>query len=138
MSNVLKISEASNLAMHAMVMMAAFPEKKHMTKNIASFHNISEAHLSKVLQRLSRAGLVKSVRGPKGGFFLAKKSSEITLLEVYEALEGPIGGNNCLLGDPVCKLDNCILGNIVSEINEKVKQYLASHTLDSLTGTYGQ
>jgi Rrf2 family transcriptional regulator, nitric oxide-sensitive transcriptional repressor len=136
MSNVLKISEAANLAMHAMVMMAAFPEKKHMTKEIAGFHNISEAHLSKVLQRLARAGLVKSVRGPKGGFFLAKESNEITLLEVYEAIEGQIGGNDCLLGDRVCKLDNCILGNVVGDINEQVKQYLSSHTLDLLTKTY--
>jgi len=92
MSGVLKISNAATIALHAMTYLAAFPDNKHMTKEIASLHQVSEAHLSKVLQRLTRAGLVKAVRGPKGGFSLAKSADEISLLEVYETIEGTLEG----------------------------------------------
>ena len=63
---MIKISEASSLAIHAMVFLAAKPGEKLSTSYIASEIKVSEAHLSKVLQRLNKVGLVVSSRGPSG------------------------------------------------------------------------
>ena len=88
MTGVLKISEAANLAIHAVTYIASNNDHKVSTKELASFHNVSEAHLSKVLQRLVKSGFLKSVRGPKGGFVIAKPFNEIKLLDIYEVFEG--------------------------------------------------
>jgi len=136
MSNVLKISEAASLAMHTMGLLAARPERMLSTKEVASVLGASEAHLSKVLQRLARVGLVRSIRGPKGGFALGKESHEILLLEVYESIEGPLVSSNCLLGAPVCDGTECILGGLLKSVNKEVKEYLAETKVSDLISAY--
>jgi DNA-binding IscR family transcriptional regulator len=64
MSNILKISEAASLALHTTVILAANPNRLVSTKKLASQLHASEAHLSKVLQRLEKADIVNSTRGP--------------------------------------------------------------------------
>ena len=73
MSSVLKISDAATLALHTAVLLADRTEGPLTTKEIALTFGISEAHLAKVLQRLAKAGIVHSGRGPKGGFLLGKR-----------------------------------------------------------------
>jgi len=135
MANVLKVSEAASLALHAMVLLAARDEVVS-TGEIASTLRVSVAHLSKVLQRLARVGLVRSIRGPKGGFILGKASEEITLLDVYEAIEGPLVPSNCLLNTPVCSGERCILGGLLETVNEQVREYLAGTRLSELDNVY--
>jgi Rrf2 family protein len=96
----------------------------------------SEAHLSKVLQDLARGGLVHSTRGPKGGFSLAKAAEEVSLLEVYEAIEGPIQSGSCVsLHRPsFCLGEKCILGDLVSDITKQFRDYLSGALLGSLAG----
>jgi Rrf2 family protein len=98
MTGMLHISDAASLALHAMVLIAGKPDTLVSTHEIAEQLGVSENHLAKVRQTLSRAGLVESTRGPHGGFRLAKSAAEITLLDVYEAVEGPIRPTSCLLG----------------------------------------
>jgi len=88
MPGVLRISEAASLGMHAMVLLASDRGRVLSAHEVAARLNASEAHLSKVMQRLGRAGLVQSVRGPRGGFSLARSPDAVTLLEVYEAALG--------------------------------------------------
>ncbi len=135
MSNILKISEAASLALHVAVILAANPDKLIPTKEFASMLEASEAHLSKVLQRLDRAGIVNSTRGPKGGFKLDKPGDEITLLDVYEAIDGELSPSNCLLNKNLCN-GNCIMGDLVGKLNMLVKDYLSTTKLDSLTSTF--
>lgn len=135
-ANVLRISEAASLALHTVVMLAARPDRPVSTPEIASVFRVSEAHLAKVLQRLSRAGLVRSVRGPKGGFFLEREADELTLLDVYEAIEGPLPSSECLLGSPICGGEKCILGELLGSLNREVRDYLAGTTLSDLTGAF--
>lgn len=99
--------------------------------------NVSEAHLSKVLQRLTRAGFVKPTRGPKGGYQLSRPGNEIYLLDIYEAIEGPLEPSECLLGVRVCPEGQCILGELLSVVNAEVKSYLSEKTLSEVTGAYG-
>jgi Rrf2 family protein len=135
MANLLRISDAASLAMHAMVMLAANPGKEISTRQIASELNASEAHLSKVLQRLAKAGLVTSTRGPKGGFMLQRRGEEVRLLDVYEAIEGPLVRNNCLLGKQICD-GKCILGDLLETVDRQIGDYLAGTNLAELTDVY--
>ena len=134
MSSVIKFSEAASLAMHTMVVLAEDPERVLSTHEIATRLGVSEAHLSKVLQRLTRAGLVESVRGPKGGFLPGKSTSEVTLLEVYECIEGPLTGKTCLLGTRVCGEGACMLGGLLATLTEQVRAYLGGAKLSGVIG----
>ncbi|NQT21108.1 MAG: Rrf2 family transcriptional regulator [Planctomycetes bacterium] len=136
MSTVLKVSEAASLALHTMVLLAASSDRLWSTHDIATTLGASEAHLSKVLQRLAKVELVKSVRGPKGGFSLARSPERIFLLEVYESIEGPLGKTNCLLEHQLCDGTNCILGTLLKDTNREVKKYLSKTKLSSLTDLY--
>jgi len=133
MPKMMKVSEAASLALHAMVLLASNPEKVFSTREIASVLDASEAHLSKVLQRLARCGLVKSNRGPKGGFTLAKSNERITLLEVYEVIEGPLLASNCLLDTPLCGGEKCIFGRLLKDAGERFREYMASTKLSEVS-----
>lgn len=119
----LKISDAANLGIHALVYLAEHFEdgRPVATAEAADAFKVSANHLSKVLQRLTRAGLVKSVRGPRGGFVLAKAPEEITLKSIYEAIDGEMHNHtNCLLGSQACDYKHCVFGNLVDDVQQKV------------------
>jgi len=138
MSSVWKISDAATLALHMMVFLAANPGKRCSARDMASLHRISEAHLSKVLQRLVKAGLVNSLRGPKGGFELDRPANEIALLEVYEAIDGRLAPATCLLGTPICNGQGCIMGDVIEKVNNETREYLIGTTLSEVTAVYGR
>lgn len=130
---IINISEAANLALHAMVYLASNQKATPVsTGHVATQLEASEAHLSKVFQRLTKVGLVKSVRGPKGGFALSWKPSEITLLSIYEAIDGAISNSDCLLGHPACDRRECIFGNLVTEVRKQVDSHFSKTTLADL------
>ena len=135
MSNIMKISEAASLALHTTVILAANPNRLISTKKLASQLHASEAHLSKVLQRLEKADIVNSTRGPKGGFKLKNLSDEITLLDVYEAIDGNFSPSNCLFDENLCN-GNCIMGNLLEDLNTQVRDYLSKTKLNSLVSVY--
>jgi Rrf2 family nitric oxide-sensitive transcriptional repressor len=128
MSSVICASEAATLALHAAGILAA-REAPVSTHAMAQTLGASEATLSKVMQRMVKAGLVTSRRGPHGGFELAKAPGETTLLEVYEAVEGEIEVTRCLLGAPVCGKERCPLGGLFERVSREVAEKLAATTL---------
>lgn len=128
-SNFLKISEGASLAVHTAVILAMNITKRMSAKEIAKFLNASENHLAKILQKLAKDGYVDSVRGPGGGFKIAKKPDEINLLEIYESIEGHREQSNCLFGLSACGLSNCVLGGLVESINNQVYEYLSNTRL---------
>jgi Rrf2 family protein len=124
MQNILRISEAVSLALHAMTFMAAQGDRPHSTKEIAERLRVSEAHLSKVLQRLHRGRLVQSVRGPKGGFSIVGSPASIRLLDVYECIDGELPDGECLFASPVCSGKGCIFGGLPATVSGQFKDYL--------------
>lgn len=130
MSNVLKVSEAASLGVHSVALIAGGSGDPLTAAAMAERLEASEAHLAKVLQGLVRAGILASTRGPRGGFSLARPASEITLLDVYEAIEGPFRAERCLLGEPVCGKDSCPLGEMFHRVAEEVKSGLGAITLE--------
>ena len=135
MTHPIKISEAASIALHTMVYLAGHKDRTVGRKEIASVIRGSEAHLAKVLQRLVKAGLVTSRTGPGGGFVLKRASEFISLLDVYEAIEGPIKETQCLLGQPVCN-GRCILGGLLGSINREVRDYFSKTRLSDFERTF--
>ena len=138
MSRMLYISEAAILAIHSMLFIAENRDNTLSTKEIAAFYNVSEAHLSKVLQRLTKAGMLKSVRGPKGGFVLEMNPEDITLLELYELFDGTLEISNCFLKSHVCGRINCLLGDHLTDMNIRAHNFMGNTKLsDALKQTEG-
>ena len=132
MSNMLRISEAATLALHTVGVLQGKARAMWTTRAIARTLGVSEAHLSKVLQRLAKAGVVRSVRGPKGGFALAKSGDEVTLLDVYEAIDGKLEPTRCLFGRRACD-GNCIVGDLVAKVNTLVEESFSKTKVSEIT-----
>lgn len=126
--SILKISEAASIALHAMIELAKNQDKLVSVKEIAAKLNVSANHLSKVMQRLTKAGLIESIKGFNGGFKLSVKPEKISFLEIYEIFDGKLKGSNCLLSHNDCK-SNCIFGDLISSINKQVKDKFAKTKL---------
>jgi len=129
MNNMLRLSEATSLALHSMILMSLKNGKMLQTKEIAEHLGCSSDHLSKVLQRLRKNNLVLSTRGPKGGSRLAKKPEQIALLEICEVIEGPFHLPNCMLDEPICRGECLLFGNLLKEFGEKLRAHLENTTL---------
>ena len=134
MSGLVKISEAANLALHACLLLARSPGELLRTGDMSERLGASKAHLVKVMRQLTRAGIVLSVRGPQGGIRLARAAADITLLEVYEAIEGPLESADCLLDRPICDGTCCVLGGLLHRVNEILWRHLAETTLEGACG----
>lgn len=138
MSNPVRLSKAVSLALHATALLASDEAAPLSTKGIAAALGVSEAHLAKVLQRLATTGIVRSTAGPAGGFVLAKPGNQIALLEVYEAIEGPLSPFKCLFGTPVCAGAGCIFGGELQGIDTKLRRWLAGTKLSQLSQVLGR
>jgi len=130
MSSLLKVSEAASLALHATAVMAGARGKQVTARKVASVLGVSEAHLSKVLQRLTRAGLVRGTRGPHGGYRLTRPARQISLREVYEAVEGSLEVEHCLLGVPVCGQRKCLVAGLFEKLGREMIRELGKTTLN--------
>lgn len=116
----LKISEAASIALHAMTLLAKNQKDLLSVKSIAQTLDISANHLSKVMQRLVKAGFIESIKGQNGGFRLIVKPEETSFLEVYELFDGKLKDTICLL-DRNNPCEKCILGDLMSDLNKQVK-----------------
>jgi len=138
LKTILNVSEAFSLGLHAMAMVASEGSAEPVTAHtIASRLGVSEAHLSKVLQRLVKAGILKSSRGPGGGFTLGRSASSITLIEVYESVEGPLKLDNCLIGTHICGGKSCVFDDLIDKVNGQFKDYLEHTTVELIKDTLG-
>jgi Rrf2 family protein len=97
----MKLTRASSYALHALEYMAVRGEDRPVASHhIAEAKKIPERFLLKVLKPLVSAHVLRSVKGPNGGYRLARPASKITVLEVVEAVEGPIRGQAPLAQEP--------------------------------------
>jgi len=109
------------------------PEKITLVSEISRSQNIPGTFLAKIFQRLSKAGLLRSIRGAKGGFSLGKPANEITMREIIEALEGPIALNRCLLKEGECAEEKgCPMHQVWEEIQRRFLEILDRTTMEDL------
>ena len=138
MANMFHASEAASLGLHAAALLARSPERLVPVKELARVLEASAAHLAKVLQALERAGLVKAVRGPSGGFQLARPAARVSLKQVYEAVEGPFGDGRCLFGVRACRGDGCPLGGFTRSLSARIVDRLGRTRLSDVKVKLGR
>ncbi len=129
MSKIVTLSEAASIALHGMILVAK-SDKLINVVQIAEATDSSKHHVAKVFQRLVKESFIESQRGPSGGFSLKKKPEEISLLEIYEAIEGKIVVNECPLDKQICPFNKCILNSVTKDMTIQYRNYLESQTLD--------
>ncbi len=106
-----------------------------MVEDIAKEMQIPKSFLAKIVQKLARASLVKSFRGVKGGFQLARLPGEISLLDVMEAIEGEVSLNACAIDQSYCvRSKTCPVHPAWVEVRKDVRKILKKYNFARLSG----
>ena len=101
----MQITRQADYALRAMLYLARIPEnQKAATSQIADEQRIPPSFLAKIVSQLSIAGLIHTSRGARGGVSLSRTPNEISVLEVIEAIDGPISLNACTVSQAECPL----------------------------------
>jgi len=130
----MQVTRAADYAVRVMIHLAGLPPGTRTSRDeLAEAADCPEQFLSKVLQSLTRAGLVASRRGNTGGFELPGNRREATLLEVIEAIEGPLRLNVCLTSEHACKRQSwCPAHAVWSEAQDAMIAALRKATIGAL------
>ena len=127
-------SRSAEYAIRAFVHLAQVPEGKFaMVKNIAREEQIPSHFLAKILQQLARKGLLRSSKGPTGGFSLRVPAGDISLLNIVEALDGLSAYEQCASGLPECNDEMpCSMHDSWKDLRERIKDYLGRNSITDL------
>ena len=104
-----------------------------LLREIAKRQEVSEKYLEHSITTLRKAGLVRSIRGARGGYMLAKSPSQIRLSEIMEVLEGSMAPVECVDDPQVCRRSQlCVTRDIWAEMKEAIDNILESITLQDM------
>lgn len=126
------ISQTSEYALRAMVLLAECRGEPLTSQQIASTAQMPAGYMSKVLQSLARAGLIHSRRGLYGGFTLARESRAITVLDVVGAVEPSRRSHSCPVEGTTDEPHFCALSRCLDDAIDRVEQLFASTCIASL------
>ncbi len=102
-------------------------------KDVAERQGLSKLYLSQLATPLRNAALLRSVWGNKGGYILGRPAAEINLLDIIEAVDGPVGVIDCVVDPFSCdRIDYCACVGVWRDINNAIIGILESYTLDDL------
>ncbi|MDD3118565.1 MAG: Rrf2 family transcriptional regulator [Victivallales bacterium] len=135
MAQIVNFSEAAAIGIHAVLLLTSHRERALTTRRISERLGISDHHCAKVMQRLVHAGLVRATRGPGGGFVLAGDPAELTILMVFEAIEGKLEDRYCMFKVNKCPAGQCLFHELTAGVNRTIRSYLESHNLAELAAT---
>ncbi len=134
MSKIVSISEAASIAIHVMVVIARSGNTNMNVNRLSDLTGASKNHIAKVMQRLVRLNFVKSTRGPAGGFVLNMPASEISLLSIYESVEGPMEMPDCPFDNKICPFHTCLMNGIVHKLTDEIHDYFKDQKLSNMLG----
>ncbi len=126
------INRDTDYAVRAMLRIAGSPDRTPVTVLVDEL-DIPRPFLRKILQTLTREGILRSFRGKTGGFELARPADRIFLTEVIRIFQGPLNLNECVFGRELCPdIATCPLRAKIEEIEKHVHRELGSVTIKSL------
>lgn len=128
MAQIINFSEAANIGLHGMIILAK-SEKPQNAIQLSETLGKSKHHIGKVLQRLVKDGFLTSYRGPTGGFAIRSNPEDVTLLDIYEAIEGKVEVKNCPRHNHICPINKCIYDNVTGRMTLEFVDYMKSQTL---------
>lgn len=131
----MKISTKGRYGLRAMIDLATHGASGTPVylSDIAKRQGISDKYLEHIFGTLHKAGLVKALRGRKGGYMLTKEPNEITLNQIITILEGPCTLVDCVTDPGSCtKTDTCVTREVWSLLGNKIEEVLTGYTLAAL------
>jgi Rrf2 family protein len=130
----MQITRASDYAVRVMIHLAGLPPGSTVQQSVLSRETDVSGHfLSKVLQHLVRSGLIRSQRGSGGGFALAVSAASVSLLDVVQAIEGPVRLNQCIEEGPSCVRKSwCPAHRVWAEAQAAIVKVLGAASMASL------
>lgn len=121
----MQITRETDYAVRCVLFLSKRPDDVFMTEEIAAEMDVPRSFLAKILQKLSKADIVKSFRGVRGGFSLARRPANISLLDVIKAIEGGVELNRCAVDFSACDRSvDCTVHPVWVELSKRVEQYL--------------
>lgn len=122
----MQITRQADYAVRAVLYLARLgTDHRAATSQIAQEQQIPPSFLAKIVSQLSVAGLLQTSRGARGGVSLARSPEDISLLEVVEAIDGPIMLNECVSGNGVCTFgDTCPMRPVWCDAQAELVQHL--------------
>ena len=125
----MQITRETDYAMRCVLYLSGQPDKVVMVDEISREMATPKSFLAKILQKLVKAGVVKSFRGVKGGFQLNREPGDISLLDVIEAIEGVIVLNSCAVDSSVCGFSGtCGVHTVWVKLRGEVNDLMRKHT----------
>ncbi len=132
----MKLSTKGRYAVMALCDLATHADTKPVAlADIAERQEISLSYLEQLFAKLRRGGLVKSVRGPGGGYLLAREASDTRISDIILAVDEPIRATRCMPGQPVgCRgnQSRCQTHDLWEELGNQIYLYLSSVTVDDV------
>jgi len=129
----MRLTRASSYALHAVVFMAARKQNRPVPSHmIAKARGIPERFLLKVLKPLVSARILHSVKGPNGGYRLARPATAVSMLEIVEAVDGPVRGHAPLSQDDSANPLNRKLDSICKQCADQIRRQLDKVKLSDL------
>jgi Rrf2 family protein len=129
-----QLSKKADYGLIALKHLAQHSEASISAREIAAEYRIPSELLAKILQRLARKGLVVSQQGTRGGYVLARDPSKISIVDVIEALDGPIGITPCERGSSCEQLDRCSVKDPLMAVRAKMVRILGDTSIYELAG----
>jgi Rrf2 family nitric oxide-sensitive transcriptional repressor len=130
---MIRLNLSTDYALRALLYLATQPERQVSSREIVQFHGISADHVSKVVQHLAHAGLVRTGRGRSGGLQLGRPATEITVGQVVELFEGPVALLDCVTREGVCVIQpGCRLRHVLDQAGTQLMDTLNGVTLADL------
>ena len=136
----MKISTKGRYGLRILIDLATHDSTKpRLVRDIAESQQISEKYISRLIIDLRRARLVRSVRGMKGGFFLARSPKEITLLDILETMEGTISIVDCVMAPEKCSYNKgCTARGIWLRLNDGIRDLMRGITFEQILQEYSK
>jgi Rrf2 family protein len=129
LTTALRISEDCGLAMHVMVLLAQEPAHELPLSRFEEVFEIGAERLLPVFEKLAAGGLVTLPVDVNNMYTLAKHPEIVTLLDVYEVVDGILIETRCFLNPARCDGKTCMLGMMLGSLNDQVRDYLAETSL---------
>jgi Rrf2 family protein len=131
---MLKLSKKADYGLMAMKHLAEHAERGAMSaKDVAESYGIPQELLAKILQRLAKAGLVKSLYGSNGGYTLARDPQLISAFEVIKAIDGPLFITSCVTVRGECgQSDRCTIREPLRKVNQSIEDVLKGITISAM------
>lgn len=131
---MLRLSTKGQYGVRAMFEVAmGYPDNPVTIKEISEKQDVSVPYLEQILNKLRKAGIIKSVKGPGGGYLLSRGPGAITIAAILNELEGPIAITSCLAPEEGCsRVDGCVTHLLWKSLGANIEAFLETITLDTL------